>query len=278
MRACWPPASTCGASGTVRDARKWPKRDRRKDPKKLDHINFKLLSPYTIQKMINGRDLLRKLKATAGQPPSISSITTSRSPDIPWSAGSSSIRSASTSSSATASSSGWRTGGSRTSRSCGPCCKPDTAVGPGKWIDLAGMFAPEEAVKQLLNDIESGAVNSLDELDARFAAMHENYSAYEWAWAVDVLQKELNKAIDQITAGGHRRSDATLEEGGPGPRPAALRGHEEGIRRHGPDRLRPRRRRRDAAQRLRGRPRHVRGRRFRGRDPQAHRRQDRAGQ
>ncbi len=40
--------------GTVRDAQKWPKRDKRKDPNKLDYINFNLLSPYTIQKMIKG--------------------------------------------------------------------------------------------------------------------------------------------------------------------------------------------------------------------------------
>jgi len=61
------------------------------------------------------------------------------------------------------------------------------------------MFAPEEEVKRLLDDLESGAVNSLGELEARFAAMHENYPRYEWAWAADVLQKELNKVIGQIT-------------------------------------------------------------------------------
>ena len=53
--------------GTVRDARKWPRRDRRKDKRKLDYINFKLLSPYTIQKMLNGCRLLANLKATSGQ-------------------------------------------------------------------------------------------------------------------------------------------------------------------------------------------------------------------
>jgi hypothetical protein len=52
----------------------------------------------------------------------------------------------------------------------------------------------------LLDDIESGVVGSLDDLDARFGAMHENYPRYEWAWAADVLQKELNKVIEQITA------------------------------------------------------------------------------
>jgi hypothetical protein len=78
--------------------------------------------------------------------------------------------------------------------------KPDSQVGLGKWIDLAGMFAPEEAVRQLLSDIENGTVSSLDDLNARFASLHENYPQYEWVWAADVLQRELNKPIDQLTA------------------------------------------------------------------------------
>ena len=52
--------------GTIRDAQKWPLRDRRKDPYKIDQINFNLLSPYTIRKMFEGRDLLRKLKTISG--------------------------------------------------------------------------------------------------------------------------------------------------------------------------------------------------------------------
>jgi len=185
--------------GTVRDARKWPKRDRRKDPKKLDHINFKLLSPYTIQKMINGRDLLRKLKVTAGPTSEYFIYHSVRIPShsldrgielyqigIDKFLGNGVIK---------------RLANRRLQNveELRATLKPDSPVGPGKWIDLAGMFAPEEAVQQLLNDIESGAVNSLDELDARFAAMHEGYSRYEWAWAADILQKELNKTIDQIT-------------------------------------------------------------------------------
>ncbi|NOY61426.1 MAG: DUF4954 family protein, partial [Calditrichaeota bacterium] len=53
--------------GTVRDARKWPKRDRRKDSNKLDYINFNLLSPYTIQKMLNGIEILRDLLKASGE-------------------------------------------------------------------------------------------------------------------------------------------------------------------------------------------------------------------
>ena len=40
--------------GTVRDAQKWPHRDERKDPDRIDQVNYNLLSP-TIQKMFKGR-------------------------------------------------------------------------------------------------------------------------------------------------------------------------------------------------------------------------------
>ena len=46
--------------GTIRDAQKWPKRDARKDPDRLDCINYNLLSPYTIQKMFKGIKLLQR--------------------------------------------------------------------------------------------------------------------------------------------------------------------------------------------------------------------------
>jgi len=186
--------------GTVRDARKWPQRDRRKDPKKLDHINFKLLSPYTIQKMINGRDLLTQLKATAGP---TSEYFVYNSVKIPRGSLERGIEL-------------YQLGIDKFIGNClitrletkplnsieelRAALRPDTQVGIGKWIDLAGMFAPEATVQQLLMDIESGFVNTLDELDARFAAMHENYATYEWVWVVDVVQKQLSKPVDEITA------------------------------------------------------------------------------
>ncbi len=78
---------------------------------------------------------------------------------------------------------------------------PETKVGRGKWLDLAGLFAPEEAVLKLLDEIETGAVKTLEEVTAAFRAMHENYAAYEWAWAAWVLQQRLGKCIEKMTAG-----------------------------------------------------------------------------
>jgi hypothetical protein len=53
--------------GTIRDAQKWPRRDSRSDPDRLDSINYNLLSPFTIQKMIKGIKLLHNLQYSSGE-------------------------------------------------------------------------------------------------------------------------------------------------------------------------------------------------------------------
>jgi hypothetical protein len=186
--------------GTVRDARKWPKRDRRKDPIKLDHINFKLLSPYTIQKMINGRNLLCKLKATSGE---TSEYFTYHSVKIKNSSLDRGIKL-------------YQIGIDKFLGNClikrleakqfenpgelRAALKPQTDIGPGKWMDMAGMFAPEEAVEKLLSDIENGSIDSLEQVADSFRSMHESYFEYEWAWAANALQENRGKTMDEMTA------------------------------------------------------------------------------
>ena len=188
--------------GTVRDARKWPKRDRRKDPQKLDYINFKLLSPYTIQKMIHGRELLRKLKETSGE---TSEYFTYHSVKIKNSSLDRGVKL-------------YQMGIDKFLGNClikrleakqfaGPdeliaVLKPqaEAGFGPGRWIDLAGLLAPEEAVEKMLYDIEDGSISSLGQVADSFRAMHEYYPEYEWAWVADVLQKNQGKIVEEMTA------------------------------------------------------------------------------
>lgn len=78
--------------------------------------------------------------------------------------------------------------------------KPDTDIGTGKWIDLAGLFAPMSVVDDLLLRIEEGDITSLDKINHAFEAMHTNYAVYEWTWAIDMLLKEAGKNITSIWA------------------------------------------------------------------------------
>ncbi|MFC1605122.1 DUF4954 family protein, partial [Planctomycetota bacterium] len=186
--------------GTVRDARKWPKRDRRKDPRKLDYINFKLLSPYTIQKMINGRNLLCKLKETSGE---TSEYFTYHSVKIKNSSLDRGVKL-------------YQMGIDKFLGNClikrleakqfeSPddfiaVLKPQTSIGPGKWVDMAGLLAPEEAVEKMLSDIENGSISSLEQVVDSFRAMHEYYPEYEWAWVANVLQAIKCKTVEEMTA------------------------------------------------------------------------------
>jgi len=184
--------------GTVRDARKWPKRDRRKAPKKLDHINFKLLSPYTIQKMLNGIRLLENLKASSGDNTEYFTYNSVR------------IKKSSLER-------GIELYEIGTDKFLGNCLikrlenkelqsddelraalTPQSEIGPGKWIDLAGLLAPQKIVEKLLTDIENSAVVTLEQVAEAFRCMHENYPVYEWAWAASVLQQRLRKTIDRV--------------------------------------------------------------------------------
>ena len=53
--------------GTIRDAQKWPKRDKRTDQQRLDMINYNLLSPYTIYKMMKAVGILKNLQELVGE-------------------------------------------------------------------------------------------------------------------------------------------------------------------------------------------------------------------
>jgi len=185
--------------GTVRDARKWPRRDKRKGPNKLDHINFKLLSPYTIDKMLRGSTLLRNLKATSGE---TSDYFTYHSVKIKNSSLDRGIEL-------------YETGIDKFLGNCliarlqgkqfedveqlRAVLRPQSKLGTGKWLDLAGLFAPEEVIEKILDDIEDGTIGTLEQVSEAFGAIHNDYPIYEWAWAANLLQQRLGKTIDQIT-------------------------------------------------------------------------------
>ncbi len=193
------PAVNLRSVGTVRDARKWPKRDKRKDPKKLDYINFKLLSPYTIQKMLNGCKLLTDLKLTPGKTgdyvtyngckiknSSLDNGTKLYQIGIDKFLGNCLIK---------------RLEGRqfKNINDLQAALLPETDIGTGKWLDLAGLFTPEESIQEMLSNIENGSISTLEQITEAFRSIHENYPAYEWAWAAGVLQQRLGKTINKIT-------------------------------------------------------------------------------
>ena len=202
------PGANLRTVGTIRDAQKWPKRDNRKDPHKLDQINFNLLSPYTVQKMWHGREVLNELQALSGENTEVYGYKNCK------------IRNSSLKHGRELYTIGIQKflGNSLISRldktewhnldELRAALQPDSAAGLGDWVEMAGLIAPRGEVTRLLDEVEEGKL-SLEQIEARLAEMHANYYSYEWTWALDKLEQVWGCPVNQVTMAQLRR---TVEE------------------------------------------------------------------
>ena len=186
--------------GTIRDAQKWPKRDGRKDPDKLDFINYNLLSPYTVQKMFKGREILLNLRDVSGE---LSDTYSFHSTKIRNSALMKGIRFYEIAihkflgNSVIKRLEGinfWNDEEIRTR------LRPDTPIGHGEWVDISGLITPKSEVDALIADIESGKVNKLKDINAEFERMYRDYYTYEWTWAYEKLEEFCGVNPEEMTA------------------------------------------------------------------------------
>jgi hypothetical protein len=194
------PARNLGAVGAARDAWKWPRRDNRPKSGRLDHLHAGVFSPHTVSRMITAHEFLTGLQQNC-DPASdhvthhgvkIAKVSVQQGIAL-YHAG--------------------------IDRFLGDCLaqrlegldfdsidalhailRPDSPLGAGMWTDLAGLLAPESAVQTIVAEVENGRIATVDELNARWEALHAAYDPRQWAWAIDIIQKQLGKTIDSITS------------------------------------------------------------------------------
>ena len=184
--------------GTIRDAMKWPMRDNRKG-EKTDLINFNLLSPYTISKMMKGCEILKKLRESFGitaeyypyQGAIIKNRSLQRGLDLYEIAinkflGNSLIKRLETVK--------WTSIEQIRER-----LQPDFGtVGLGDWVDISGLFAPKTEIDNLILSIENGETTSIEQINEALHLMQKKYYDYEWTWAIDKICIRLKKKIEEI--------------------------------------------------------------------------------
>lgn len=186
--------------GTIRDAQKWPKRDKRKDPNRLDQINYNLLSPYTIQKMIKGRQILKDLRRVSGE---TSETYAYQSAKIKNSSLNKGIRLYETAIHKFLGNSiikRLEETKFQSDEEIRARLKPDTEIGYGEWVDVSGLIAPKSEIEKLMADIETGVLTDVDGIHGRFVEMHRNYYTYEWTWAFDKMLSFYRLQPESITA------------------------------------------------------------------------------
>ena len=186
--------------GTIRDVQKWPRRDNRKDPDRLDNINFNLLSPFTIQKMMNGLKIMHKLIDLSGGDSDMYSYKNAKIRNtslnngiryydmgIKKFLGNSIIQRLSDSD-------------IHSNEDIRKRLRPDTIVGIGDWIDIAGLIAPKSEATKLADLIQSGEKKRIQEINEAFSELADNYYVYEWTWAYSKIKEYYNIDPEKITS------------------------------------------------------------------------------
>mgnify|MGYP000162125204 CR=1 FL=1 len=185
--------------GTVRDAQKWVKRDKRHPNHKTDIINFNLLSPFTIHKVVGGLKILNDIVQLSG-----------KNTDV-FTYGGMKIKNSSLQKGIHIYNIVIRKflGNSIISRiqnqkinnhkELRKILAPKSTIGNGKWLDVGGLLCPIETLNDVLCKVEHKKIDSLDSVQKEFKKLHENYYDFEWNWAASLIENYFNVDLKTIT-------------------------------------------------------------------------------
>ncbi len=183
------PAMNLFTVGTARDTVKWPARDKRKDPEKLDLINFELFNPFIVGKIVKGIELLSDLYETASKTRefvthkgvSINRLMLKTSRRYYETAlhvyiGNEIVKRLDNLQQLSSMESVWEV------------LKPKGPNG-SKWVDLLGMVASERSVLGLMDSVRKGGIKSVDDLHNSFKAIFAGYEDEAYAWCAGLIKK-----------------------------------------------------------------------------------------
>lgn len=192
------PAMNLFTVGARRDNEKWPARDRRADPDKLDLICFDLLSPFIAGKMIRGSEILQKLYDEASREQKLVRYKGIHIPRLLLKTCRKYYQLALKK----------YYGEQLVKRLEGHSADNLPALretlksgqeGTGNWVDVAGLLAPAPAVVEIVEGLKEGRIGSVEQLRASLRAVYDNYESYAWAWYAHTLEKETGICIGEAS-------------------------------------------------------------------------------
>jgi len=196
------PAMNLFTVGTRRDSDKWPTRDRRKDPFKIDLIHFDFLNPYIAGKILNGINILNDLAEKNDKKPDYVSykgininrllLKTTRKyyeMAVKIYIGQEVVK---------------RIGRLDTNSSISDLEEMlafQGTEGEGKWVEICGLFSPASKIDELIDSVNTGKITSIRELGEYLTSVYSGYSNYSWIWCASLIARLTGDKPDGITTG-----------------------------------------------------------------------------
>lgn len=190
-KTCLHPGANLRSYGAERDLAKWPKRDLR-GLGAADIINFEESNPYVGAKFLRGMAVSRGLLAKKDADTymwrrlRIKGILLKK---------------------------GLELYGMALDATVGNILAQGNAVPVepcAAWVDMAGMYAPQDKVERLCDDIGSGRLGSLEEINRELATIHRAYKDDAYTWALSVLAEALGHepSAEEIAAAVEKGAQA----------------------------------------------------------------------
>ena len=170
------PGRNLNTVGLYRDVRKWPKRDIRPRSGQKSIVNFTWLSPFTVNEMLQGKQILEKLREAQGENVAEYNfrgyVITNNSLNI-----------------------GLRNYDMATKMFLARCVRkygptePASTTGWRQWSDLSGLLLPESEELRLIEEIKNREITDIQRVTERFGEIGEHYEQYEWAFAYRLINE-----------------------------------------------------------------------------------------
>lgn len=184
-----------------RDTLKWRKRDRRTDARRMDQINFELLSPFTIQGMERGIQKLRTLLETSGEESDWFNYKGCKISNRGLLRGIKYYQMGLDIFMGNALLNRLEKFGTHISPSLRECLVPLSTKGLGDWVDISGMFAPKQLIEDLIKSVENREIGSLREINEAFEDIHQHYYDYAWNWTLHLIYRYYHIEEKDLTIG-----------------------------------------------------------------------------
>jgi hypothetical protein len=183
--------------GTIRDADKWPTRDKR--TVKRDIINYDLLNPYSVGQMILGLDALKSLSSSTLLSDRKYRIKGVAIPEtgvqkgihyydigVMKYVGNILVKRINSEK-------------SNSLKELSKLLKPSSKTGTSAWIDMSGFLVPKEKIEELCEDVESGVIDSLSTITKVMRELHNNFYDWAWNWCAAQIEKQVGKKVENLS-------------------------------------------------------------------------------
>ena len=165
--------------GLYRDIKKWPKRDLRAPENRKSIVNFDWLSPFSVGEILKGKKILESLREVTGDNvsqylyheyiiPASSLHKGIKYYDIALRIYMGAVL-------------------KRVLKRDPSITPPASQTGIGDWDDLSGLLLPVSEEERIVNDLQDGTIDSIQQLIERFEEIDANYRQYQWAWTYKMV-------------------------------------------------------------------------------------------